>query len=57
MAKALEFGFTAADKEKKVVFTLLISEVDALGFENLESDVHVVDLLQAADGRQPKPAG
>ena len=38
------------------MLTVLISEVDALGFEHLKSNVHVVDLLQAADGRQPQPA-
>ena len=39
-------------EKKKITITAFILEVDAFAFEHLQSDVDIVDLLQAADGWQ-----
>lgn len=39
-------------KKKKITITAFILEVDPFAFEHLQSDVDIVDLLQAADGWQ-----
>ena len=44
--------FFLALLRRKIIITKFVLEVDVFAFEHLQSDVHVVDLLQAADGRQ-----
>ena len=39
-------------KKKEIIITAFVFEVDSFAFEHLQSDVNIVDLLQAADGWQ-----
>ena len=44
--------FAWRGKKKEIIITAFVFEVDPFAFEHLQSDVNVVDLLQAADGWQ-----
>lgn len=41
-----------AEGKKNLKITMLVLEVNPFAFEHLQSHVNIVDLLQAADGRQ-----